>query len=415
MKGLAVLLVDYLASPKVDGYADEATIASDLRLSQKNIRKALRYLEAERLVAAETVKFAFKRKGVEEVDDPEVEERKRRETHVFWCLDYPRLVDALRLRMHRARATLRAQAEGADALQRYLCPRCGAQYSSLDASALVDFATGIFKCEDCGGELREHVEGPAGAAGAAAAASTRRERQAYFKDLLYRFDVQLKPITEQLERLKDTPAPDYGPLQDWYQGRQEEAARRAKRLEAARKKMAEAGGAATAELTDEQLLEWAERAEVVVALPGQEGPAAAAAAAEPAKELPAWFRTDDGAASASVGAGEAGGAAAAAAADADEARRRLEQQYLEQYLVQVRHAQAAMAAGVNGVGDDKGIKFEGADGVKSEPTAMEVDVKDETKREAGAEEIAWEDADAGAGGAAAAAAADGEEFDWEDA
>jgi hypothetical protein len=44
---------------------DEAQIAADLRLSQKNVRKALRYLEAERLLSAETVKFTFKRKNDE--------------------------------------------------------------------------------------------------------------------------------------------------------------------------------------------------------------------------------------------------------------------------------------------------------------------------------------------------------------
>lgn len=416
MKGLAILLIDYLASAKVDGYADETAIASDLRLSQKNIRKTLRYLEGERLVAAETVKFSFKRKNAEDPDDPEVEERRRRETHVFWCLDYPRMMDALRLRLHRVRETLRKQVEGMEVLQQYICPRCGAQFSSLDAMALLDPMAGVFRCEHCQGELIEHVEGP-GAAGAAGVAS-RRERQAYFKDLLGRLEAQLKPIVEQLEKLRDVPAPDYGPLQDWYQAKREEAARRTKRLEAARKKVAAAGGAAGAELTEEQLLEWAERAEVVVALPGQEVPggAAAAAAAMPGKELPAWFRgLDEGAASASVGAGVE--ESAAAAAGAEEQRRRLEQQYLEQYLAQVRQAQTSMAGGVNGgvdADDSKRMKLEESvkmeEGVKEEEGAVKP-VEERKKHE---EEIAWEDADEPAAQGDVAAMED-EGFEWEDA
>ena len=400
MKGLAILLIDYLASPKIDGYVDETAIASDLRLSQKNIRKTLRYLEGERLVAAETVKFSFRRKNQEEIDDPEVEEKKRRETHVFWCMDYPRMIDALRLRLHRVKETLKRQVEGIEALQQYLCPRCGAKFSSLDAMALLDPMSGTFRCEDCQGELVEHVEGP-GTAGAAGVAS-RRERQAYFQDLLGRFETQMKPIVEQLEKLKDVAAPDYGPLQDWYQSKREEAERRAKRLEAARKKVAAAGGAAAAELTEEQLLEWAERAEVVVALPGQEGTggAAAAAAAGPGKELPAWFRglDEEGAASVSVGPGgeERAAAAAAAAAGAEEQRRRLEQQYLEQYLAQVRQAQTTLPGGVNGVDEKYSKRMKLEESVKMEERVkieggQAVGPHEEARKEE-EEEIAWEDA-----------------------
>lgn len=430
MKGLAILLIDYLASAKVDGYADEVTIASDLRLSQKNVRKALRYLEAERLVAAETVKFAFRHRNAEQIDDEEVEERKRRETHVFWCLDYPRLVDSFRLRLFKVKDVLKKQIEGADAVQQYICPRCGAKFSSLDAISLLDPMTGVFRCEECKGELTEHVEGPSqtggGATAGTAGAASRRERQAFFKDLSSRIEQQLKPLVEQLEKVRDVTPPDYGPLQDWYEVRREEAAKRAKRLEAARRKVAEAGGAAAAELTDEQLLEWAERAEVVVALPGQEiigGAAAAAAAVGPGKELPAWFRmVDEGGASVNAGAaagvGEEVAGRATAGEVSEEQKRQLEQQYLEQYLTQVRQAQATMAsAGVPAAaeGDEKGskrlkmeqggVKAEEEEAMKQEPvptTAANGGAGGAKKKEEEGEEIAWEDDEDGG-------------LDWEDA
>ena len=434
-KGLAVLLIDYLASAKVDGYADEVTISADLRLSQKNVRKALRYLESERLVAAESVKFSFKRRNAEEVDDPEVEERKRKETHVFWCIDYPRLVDTLRLKLHKVKETLKHQVEGIQALQKYICPRCGAQFSSLDAIALLDPTTGVFRCEDCGGELTEMVEGPSASTAGAGASSSLRERQTFFKDLLARFEVQLKPILDQLEKLREVSPPDYGPLQDWYYIKREEAGKRAQRLEAARRKVAAAGGALGAELTDEQLLEWAERAEVVVALPGQEGGAAGGAAGEvllPGKELPAWFRVgggDEGAASASVDHG--GDGLRESEAGAAEQRRVLEQQYLTQYLAQVRQAQAEMNNGGGGaVGGgveeketkrmkvDEGEQSGPAAAVKERITVAVVDVvKIEQNgggtKKAEEEGIEWEDA-----GGDAVKLEDGdkeEDVDWEDA
>lgn len=435
--GLGVLLIDYLASSRVDGYAKEVDIAADLRLSQKNIRKVLRYLESERLVTAETVKFAFKRRNAEEIDDPEVEERKRHETHVFWCVDYPRMVDAIRLRIHRIRETLRHQAFGDESVQRYHCPRCGAQYSSLNAISLLDAVGGIFRCEDCGSELVESEDGaprPRGANGIDTqkqagngdfpAGSSRRERRAYFKELLNRFDMQLKPITDQLERLKDVTPPDYGSLQDWVQAKREEAARRAKRLEDARKKVA-AGEGAVADLTEEQLLEWAEKAEVVVALPGAPSEGAEGVAFGASKELPAWFRLqreagEEEGPSTSVDGGGASTAAAMAALGVEEQRRQLEKQYLEQYLRQVRASQAALEQG--GMADDKekeknmvgataGIKIEPG-GVADLQIGAKVENELVRSREVvGKEEdVAREDA-----GVFENNGQDGDEMEWEDA
>lgn len=421
-EGLAILLIDYLASPKVDGYVDEVTIAADLRLSQKNIRKALRYLEGERLVASETVKFSLRRRNAEQTDDPEVEERKRQETHVFWCLDFPRMTDALRLRLHRVREMLRKQLDDADAVLQYVCPQCGAQYSSLNALALLDPMSGTFRCEDCRGELIEHTDAPSGVAVAGpGAAASRRDRQAFFKDLQTRFDAQLKPIIEQMERLREVAPPDFGSLQDWYMGQKEEAAKRAKRLEAARKRML-AGGAG--DMTEEQLLEWAEKAEVVVALPGMEGDGTEVGSGlAPAKELPAWFRQPGPVGSAGAGGSQEENQTAetAAAASSEEQRRLLEQRYLEQYLEQVRALQAA--GGAPATAPAGGVDEADAKRLKREVKA-EAELKAEEDIGTAEEEIAWEDAldangvaggGAAPGNGAAAAIVEGDDVDWEDA
>jgi transcription initiation factor TFIIE subunit alpha len=421
--GLGILLIDHLASPRVDGYADEVAISADLRLGQKSVRRALRYLEAERLVAFESVRFAYRRRDAEAPDDPDVEERKRHETHVFWCLDYPRLVDAVRLRLARARETLRAAAEG-DAVQRYACARCGAAFSALDAAAILDAATGAFRCEECGGELAEAAEGGRGAAAAAAARGPgaeagHRERQAFFRDLLRRLDAQLAPLTAQLDRLVNVPPPDYGALQEWYAARREEEAKRAARVEELRRAAAAAGG--TADLTDDQLLEWAERARVEVALPGAPGASGAGSAPAP-RELPAWLRPDGGggSAAAAAAASEEQAGAAAAAADADAGRRAVEQQYLRQYLAQVAAA-AAAAAPAAGAPEAKRAKAEveaKAGAGAGAPAAGGPAAPKAEAEEGGAGKAkapAWEDAGGAAPAAAAAAGGDVEEDAWEDA
>lgn len=345
---LGIVLIDYLVSPKIDGYVDEIEIAADLRLGQKAVRKALRYLEGEHLVSSESVKFSLKRKNAITPDDPEIEEKKRQETHVFWCIDYPRMVDMIQLRLHRMRETLKKGIEDAEALQRYICSRCGAIYSSLDAMSLLDPMTGSFKCEHCHStDVHEYVEGP-GTQRGTLSKSSRRERQAFYKDLSKRMEDQVRPLTEQLAKLRGTPPPDYGSLQDWYQGKKEEAVRRAKCLEAARRKLA-AGGTDAAEMTEDQLLEWAEKADVVIALPGTSQDETKKTE-EAEKELPMWFRTEEETTIGSVsfntgtqmlsedvqGARHISEEINIGTGEEREEERIRQQQYLEQYLLQVK-------------------------------------------------------------------------------
>jgi hypothetical protein len=160
-------------------------------------------------------------------------------------------------------------------------------------------------------------------------------------------------------------------------------------------------------MTEEQLLEWAERAEVVVALPGTEG-AGAAAAAAPGKELPAWFRHEEPT-SASVGGGSeefhsVHGGAGSAAADGEAQRKRLEQQYLQQYLQQVQAAAAAAAGEGPAAPDAKRMKTGGELGEGAEEGAA-VKVEVEPKREE----------PGAAAPPAVAEAAEDDDVEWKDA
>jgi transcription initiation factor IIE alpha subunit len=426
-EGLGVLLIDFLTTSS-DAYVDELAIASALKLGQKNIRKTLRYLEGEHILSSSTVKFSLRRKNVELPDDPDIEERRRQETHVYWCIDYPRMLEGIQLRLHRMKETLRRGIEETEVLQKYLCVRCGATFSSLDALALLDPLDGSFRCEHCKAELREHVEGPqTGGAGANGTLTSRRERQAFYKDLQARLEAQLRPLHEQLERLRGTAPPDHGNLQDWWQNKKEEELRRQKRAEAARRLLA-GGDGGRAEMTVEQLDEFAARAEVVVALPGQELEGAGPSGTDlgPGKELPAWFRSEEevGVGSVSVGPGVTagseelqGGVGERAAAVAEQERLR-QQQYLEQYLLQIRMSMGAGATGVVGAEEKAGVKAEEqpsrAEGVKEEePLGVGASLDHEM------EAVKWEDVGnmeatrTKIEGDGAGAAAD--DVEWEDA
>ncbi|KFM27809.1 hypothetical protein F751_2800 [Auxenochlorella protothecoides] len=177
--GLGVLLLDYLAT-RADGYCDEVTVCEDTRLSQKQVRRALKYLEDAGLVRCDVVKYSLAR-DKEPSDDPEVAARRRVETHAFWAVDYPRVKDALRLRLALMREALRKQ--------------------------------GTFLCEECGAELEQRAAGDSQAGGPGGSAAGNKARQAAAKALQAAFERQLAPLIEQLERIKDADPPDPGSLQ----------------------------------------------------------------------------------------------------------------------------------------------------------------------------------------------------------
>ena len=330
-EGLGVLLLDFLASDSVEGFVDESVLAAELRLSQKFIRKTLRYLESEHLLVSESVKFAFRRTNVEQPDDEEIEVKKRHETHVFWAVDYPRVLDTVRLKIRGIQELLKRNSGNNVSIVTYQCPSCGAHFSSLQAASLIDPIEGVFRCEECHSVLQEKGgEEVAGLSGSSMA--SKKERQHFFKDLAVRFEAQIKPIVQQMDALSGMDPPDPGSLKDWYTARKNEATKRAQRLEEARAKFKSSGASGAIDMTEEQLLEWADRAEMVIELAGTK---TSDIVEEEAKELPAWFRKQHDA-SDSV--------AQESRPDQEQKQKQLEMEYLQQYL---RTVEAMKAGGTN--------------------------------------------------------------------
>lgn len=54
------------------------------------------------------------------------------------------------LRLHKVRKYLKEQAADRSPVQTYQCPRCRTAFSSLDAIRLLDPASQLFLCDNCG-------------------------------------------------------------------------------------------------------------------------------------------------------------------------------------------------------------------------------------------------------------------------
>jgi len=193
-------------------------------------------------------------------------------------------------------------------------------------------SSGVFRCEDCKGVLEER--GGEDVAGFVQSGNTSsKERQNFFKDLALRFEEQAKPVHALLLAVKGTSPPDPGSLKDWYTVQKNKAIQRAKRLEEARAKFKSSGKAD--ELTEEQLLEWADRAEIVINKDLDEEETQG-------KELPSWFQT----AAISEEVSDAKQKREEAEKErATEEQRRLQTEYLQAYLKQVEEQRGGAARG----------------------------------------------------------------------
>lgn len=135
----------------------------------------------------------------------------------------------VRLRIHAIRGALKLESEDEKLLQEFLCatPSCqGRRYTSLDAAQIIHPETGQFHCEHCGSVLALDVGG-----GEAGDDAERLRRRAESRELLCRFDVEIRPIEEALSRAKASGVdpPEYGSLSDWVATRAAVARDEAKR------------------------------------------------------------------------------------------------------------------------------------------------------------------------------------------
>ncbi|KAK9105591.1 hypothetical protein Scep_022435 [Stephania cephalantha] len=256
-RGMAVVVLDALTRRQ---WVREEDLAKDLKLHSKQLRRTLRYFEEEKLVTRdhrkETAKgarifsAAVAATGDGQSSGKDGEEKLKLHTHSYCCLDYAQaneIFDVVRYRLHRMRKKLKDELENRNTVQEYVCPNCNRRYTAFDALQLISPDDESFRCESCRAELVAESDKRAAEEMGDNDDNARRRRREKLKDMLQkmeeqrdemgcrewkveeeekemdlksdlswgRMQVQLKPLTDLLNRVKDLPVPEFGSLQAW--------------------------------------------------------------------------------------------------------------------------------------------------------------------------------------------------------
>ncbi|KAK9902066.1 hypothetical protein WJX75_003064 [Coccomyxa subellipsoidea] len=425
--GLGVITLDALTRRE---WVKEDELATEIKAHPKVLRRVLRYFEQEQLVAREHRKEALKRKprgansGKSSGDAPadgdavsglagdvvvenEDELPPKALLHSYCTLDYGRLLDVTNLRLFKMRKALKEKLKDSIPVLEYVCPACGARYTTLQAAQLIDFADGEFHCENCASVLRSSRDGAAdGGEGA------RQQRLKAAKLLQEKLEEQLRPLFALLEDIqgrlaKGGKVPNFGSLKDWALARMD----------------AQRVAAGTAGRLDDG------PASIEVDLTGPAAAAQPLPEAQP-RELPPWLRAVDS---------RGGPAASTSAARSEEStgtgtdfrtteqassteQQDIQAAYVRQFLEQVNRTQAHLGAGVPAAVDSaKKMELdpgdEGKKRLKMEDGWVTTSVKPDAQPEGGklADEEDWEIAAPSGAPVDAANAEDESDLEWEEA
>nr|CAD1821968.1 unnamed protein product [Ananas comosus var. bracteatus] len=220
-RGIAVVVLDALTKRQ---WVREEDLAKSLRLHSKQLRRTLRFFEEEKLITRdhrkESAKGAkiYSAAAAAAIDGQVVkegDEKIKMHTHSYCCMDYAQIFDVVRYRMHRMKKKLKDELDSRNTIQQYICPNCGRRYSAFDALQLISYTDEYFHCENCNGELVAESDKLAAEEMGDGDDNARKRRREKLKDMLQKLEEQLKPLAQQLARVKDLPVPEFGTLQAW--------------------------------------------------------------------------------------------------------------------------------------------------------------------------------------------------------
>ncbi|CAN8231267.1 unnamed protein product [Cochlearia groenlandica] len=208
-RGTGVVVLDALTRRQ---WVREEDLAKDLRLPPKQLRKIIRYFEEQKLV----VRYHKK-----EID---------------YCLllfigntSFLTLlfIDSKRAKMYSGAAVGRIGSRAEDNVKSHMQSYCCLDYAqiydivryklynALDAMSLISMEDDSFHCENCNGELvlecnkltsEEVVDGGDNA---------RRQQREKQKAMLQNLEVQLQPLMDQINKVKDLPFPVFESCPAW--------------------------------------------------------------------------------------------------------------------------------------------------------------------------------------------------------
>ncbi|CAI5470680.1 unnamed protein product [Closterium sp. Yama58-4] len=194
-KGLTIVVLDALTRRQ---WMREEELARQLHLHPKQLRRTLKMLEEEMMIVREhrkeNTRAAKKQKqegdeGKEGEGEGEASkwegkpgQKPKQHSHSYCCLHYPQIYDVVRYRIHRAKKAIKDELDSRKEVMYLLCPNphCKARYSTLDTDRLID-----------------------------------PKKKEALQDMLARFERQLKPLMEQIVKVKDLTPPYFGSLSEW--------------------------------------------------------------------------------------------------------------------------------------------------------------------------------------------------------
>eukprot|EP00053_Salpingoeca_punica_P010128 m.91280 g.91280 ORF g.91280 m.91280 type:complete len:432 (-) comp15294_c0_seq3:302-1597(-) len=157
----------------------ENDLAALLQFDRKELVTTLATLHKDRLA-----KFR------EQADPNEVQvqtdpnDRKPPQQYNYWFVDWKECFEAIRYRMMKMRKQVEDSTKYAANPKSYMCNECGKTYGDLDVAKLVDYTTGVLRCEDpyCAAELVKDDSG------AKAAVQNSRDKMAKLNSQLTPLD-----------------------------------------------------------------------------------------------------------------------------------------------------------------------------------------------------------------------------------
>ncbi|KAL8541789.1 hypothetical protein ACS0TY_002879 [Phlomoides rotata] len=221
-RGIAVVILDALTRRQ---WIREEDLAKDLKIHTKQLRRTLRFFEEEKLVTRDHRKETSKgakmhnaavaTRGDAQKFGREGDEKTKMHTQSYCCLDYSQIYDVVRYRIHRMKKKLKDELDSKNTVQEYICPSCNKRYTALDALRLISPYDEYFHCESCNAVLVAESDNIAAQELGDGDDNASRCRHDKLKNMLTKMEEQLKPLLDQLGRVKDLPPPDYGSLQAW--------------------------------------------------------------------------------------------------------------------------------------------------------------------------------------------------------
>ncbi|CAG9462882.1 unnamed protein product [Pedinophyceae sp. YPF-701] len=218
--GLPVLIIDVLTSPGTE-WIKEQRIADSLLVDAHQVRAVLKILHAHHIVHRD--KLSLPRDPSRRLTDEE-----RKKADYYCCVDYPGVVDMVRLRIRMMRRKLQ-EGDQRNSEPKYYCHPCyksGAfknEWSAYDLPLILQ-AEGDLQCPQCGSELLTEQqllekttgqdEGPAGPGGGEGELRLSAQER---KVLLRLMDKQLAELESSiLVALEGHDPPDYGSkVREW--------------------------------------------------------------------------------------------------------------------------------------------------------------------------------------------------------